>query len=131
MTYTYDRLGRQKVAQTFLSAHHFSYDSATLALTNETVIAHGATNTIARAQDNLAAVGAEGVTLELTAPEGVLVRNEYGVKVCMPTDHNRPFSLWPPHRGYFTNRPARSPVGCPLRRVVVPLTMTKSMPSES
>ena len=32
------RLGRQKVAQTFLSAHHFSYDPATLALTNETVI---------------------------------------------------------------------------------------------
>ncbi|MCF7838059.1 MAG: hypothetical protein K9N49_05470, partial [Candidatus Marinimicrobia bacterium] len=52
-TFTYDRLGRQKVVQTFLSAQHFSYDPVTLALTNEMVIANGVTNSIARAHDPL------------------------------------------------------------------------------
>ena len=36
VTFAYDRLGRQKVAQTFLSAHHFAYDG--LDLVSETVI---------------------------------------------------------------------------------------------
>ena len=36
VAYTYDRLGRQKVAQTFLSAHHYAYDG--LDLVSETVI---------------------------------------------------------------------------------------------
>jgi hypothetical protein len=30
VTFTYDRLGRQKVAQTFLAAHHFAYDGLDL-----------------------------------------------------------------------------------------------------
>jgi RHS repeat-associated protein len=51
VSFAYDRLGRQKVAQTFLSAHHFSYDPATLTLTTETIIANGQTNTITRDQD--------------------------------------------------------------------------------
>ena len=41
--------------------------SRTLALTNETVIAHGATNTIARAQDNLG------------RPSGIDLGNDYEV----------------------------------------------------
>ena len=36
VSFQYDRLGRQKVAQTFLSAHHFAYDG--LDLVSETVI---------------------------------------------------------------------------------------------
>jgi len=53
ISFTYDRLGRQKVAQTFLSAHSFSYSPQTLALTNETIIANGVTNIITRTQDTL------------------------------------------------------------------------------
>ncbi|MBM4165252.1 MAG: hypothetical protein FJ222_12555 [Lentisphaerae bacterium] len=40
-------------AQTFLSAHHFAYDPATLALTAETIIAAGQTNVLTRTQDAL------------------------------------------------------------------------------
>ncbi|NLX13824.1 MAG: hypothetical protein GXY44_09265, partial [Phycisphaerales bacterium] len=48
-----DRLGRQKVAQTFLSAHHFAYDG--LDLVSETIVdpQTGASNTITRATDVL------------------------------------------------------------------------------
>ena len=55
VSFTYDRLGRQKVAQTFLSAHHFAYDPATLALSTETVIdlQTGASNVITRTTDAL------------------------------------------------------------------------------
>ena len=53
--YTYDRLGRQKVAQTFLSAHHYAYDPATLAMVSETIIdlQAGTSNVITRATDAL------------------------------------------------------------------------------
>jgi RHS repeat-associated protein len=53
VSFAFDRLGRQKVAQTFLSAHHFSYDPATLALTTETIITAGQTNILARSHDSL------------------------------------------------------------------------------
>jgi len=55
VAYTYDRLGRQKVAQTFLSAHHYAYDPATLAMVSETIIdlQAGTSNVITRATDAL------------------------------------------------------------------------------
>jgi RHS repeat-associated protein len=55
VSFTLDRLGRQKVAQTFLSAHHFAYSPATLALVSETIIdlQTGASNVIARTTDAL------------------------------------------------------------------------------
>ena len=55
VAYTYDRLGRQKVAQTFLSAHHYAYDPATLAMVSETIIdlQAGTSNVISRATDAL------------------------------------------------------------------------------
>jgi YD repeat-containing protein len=56
ITYTYDRLGRQKTV--FQSGtgvppviHEFAYDPTTLALTHETIIANGVTNVITRTQD--------------------------------------------------------------------------------
>ena len=53
VTFTYDHLGRQKVAQTFLSAQHFAYDG--LDLVSETVVEPqtGASNVIARSTDSL------------------------------------------------------------------------------
>jgi RHS repeat-associated protein len=55
VSFTLDRLGRQKVAQTFLSAHHFAYSPSTLALVSETIIdlQTGASNVIARTTDAL------------------------------------------------------------------------------
>jgi RHS repeat-associated protein len=55
VSFAYDRLGRQKVAQTFLSAHHFAYSPATLAIVSETVIdlQTGTSNVITRTTDAL------------------------------------------------------------------------------
>ena len=57
VSYQYDRLGRQtQVVQSSTGVspviHQFDYDASTLALTNETVIANGATNSIARSYDS-------------------------------------------------------------------------------
>ena len=57
IAYSYDRQGRQtQVVQSSTGVspviHQFAYDASTLALTNETVIANGATNSIARSYDS-------------------------------------------------------------------------------
>ena len=53
VSFQYDLLGRQKVAQTFLSAYHFAYDG--IDLVSETVVdpQTGASNVITRSSDAL------------------------------------------------------------------------------
>jgi len=55
VSFAYDRIGRQKVAQTFVSAHHYSYSPATFAIVSETIIdlQTGTSNVIARTTDAL------------------------------------------------------------------------------
>ncbi len=66
---------RKKVAQTFLSAHHFTYDPNTLALTSENVIAHGETNTIARPQDHKGRPAGSQLGQDYTMDSGPETRN--------------------------------------------------------
>ena len=52
VSYEYDRQGRQVEIVDGQGTHQFAYDTSTLALTNETVIANGTTNSIARSYDD-------------------------------------------------------------------------------
>lgn len=51
VSFTYDRLGRQKTAESSVSSHSFSY--AILNLQSEIIVTDGVTNTISRTHDNL------------------------------------------------------------------------------
>ena len=53
ISFAYDRVGRQVRVQDAQGTRTFAYDPATLALTNETIVADGVTNSLARAYDSL------------------------------------------------------------------------------
>ncbi|MBI2442158.1 MAG: hypothetical protein HYV35_12405 [Lentisphaerae bacterium] len=64
VSFTYDRLGRQKTASSSLSAHTFAYDG--LLLASETIVAASGTNVIERSYDGLGR--STGFTLDPSAP---------------------------------------------------------------
>ena len=53
ISFTHDRLGRQKTVTDAQGSRTFNYDAATLSLTNEVLIADGVTNVLTRTQDSL------------------------------------------------------------------------------
>jgi len=68
ISYTYDRLGRQKSITDAQGLHLFGYNPSTLALNNETTISGGITNTITRTKD------------EFGRPFGFALNSDYAIE---------------------------------------------------